>query len=182
MLHLNFKNFPILTTERLTLRQLNNDDAAQLHILRSDPQVNAFINRANSTGIPEAQAFINKIAAIIANDQGMYWAIALKENSSLIGTICFWNFDIENEVIEIGYELLPAFQRKGIMMEAVKKVIEYGFGEMQAKVITALPSVDNVSSITLLEKSGFSIDGNVYNNSNEDIDGMLVYVLKKHDH
>ena len=91
MLNLNCTPFPHITTERLMLRQLTADDAVDIAILRSDEIVNKYLDRKATTGIDEANRFINKINTGINNNECFYWAIALKNNNSLIGTICYWN-------------------------------------------------------------------------------------------
>ncbi|MES2105726.1 MAG: GNAT family N-acetyltransferase [Pseudomonadota bacterium] len=176
-MNLNFANFPVLTTERLVLRQLADQDAAQIHRLRSDPAVNAYVGRVLSTGVEEAAAFIRKINDSILRNESMYWAISLQEDPGLIGTICYWNFDTEHETIELGYEMLPAFQGKGLMKEAVIRVIGYGFEEMKAKTITAFPSADNDRSVALLINTGFKTDGKSYTNIHGDVENMATYTL-----
>jgi ribosomal-protein-alanine N-acetyltransferase len=47
---------------------------------------------------------------------------------------------------EIGYELLPSFQGKGIMHEAISEVIEFGFQEMQLQTIEAWSKIENFNS------------------------------------
>jgi ribosomal-protein-alanine N-acetyltransferase len=179
MLQINFSTFPVLYTERLVLRQLSQDDAPAIHELRSDPQVNAFVDRAYSTGLEDAKAHINKIEGLVKANESIYWAISLKENAALIGTICFWNLDIENDIAEIGYELLPQYHGQGIMLECIKKVIEFGFSKMGVKVITAFPASKNLASIRLLEKVNFKINNSVYNNMHEDAHTLLTYTLEK---
>jgi ribosomal-protein-alanine N-acetyltransferase len=179
MLDLNFSIFPVLETERLLLRKLTNDDVVPIHQLRSDPEVNVFIDRPISKSIEDARMHIEKIERLIKNNECIYWAISWKDADNLIGTICFWNFDIENEIIEVGYELLPAYQRQGIILECIKKVIEYGFNEMKAKVITAFPASKNIASIKLLEKLNFKINNSVYTNMHEYVNTLLTYTLEK---
>lgn len=179
MLNLPFKNFPELTTERLILRELAPADSAEIHKLRSNPDVNKYLDRTPSNNIKEAEAFIDKIAETVKNNQGIYWVITMKGDNKLIGTICFWNFDMENNIVEMGYELLPEFQGKGIMTEAIKRVIDFGFQDMGAKAIAAVPSVDNIRSIVLLEKSNFKIDNAERGNNEEVGNNMVTYTLKK---
>ncbi len=178
-MNLNFANFPVLTTERLVLRQLAHQDAAQIHQLRSDPAVNTYIGRVLSTGVEDAAAFIKKINDSILRNESMYWAISLQEDPGLIGTICYWNFDAANEAIEIGYEMLPAFQGSGLMKEAIIRVIGYGFEEMKVKIITAFPSADNDRSIALLINTGFKADGKSYVNTHGNVENMATYTLTR---
>jgi ribosomal-protein-alanine N-acetyltransferase len=148
---LNFKNFPELKSERLILRNIENTDADLIHKLHSDPIVNKFVGRDNSSNLERVQEYIIKMQNLIERNECIYWVIRLNENNDLIGSICLWNFDIENEIVEIGYEMLAEFQGKEIMTEAIKKVIDYTFGEVKAKIITAFPSSDNVNSVAILK-------------------------------
>lgn len=179
MSDINFSPFPTLTSERLILRQLNIKDANEILILRTDDSVNEFINRPKSTDISDAEKFIEKIEKGIADNEWIYWAITLKENDTLIGTVCLWNISVENNTGEIGYELHPHFQGKGIMQEAISKIIEYGFDKMKLKLITAVLHPGNNKSIRVLLKNNFVQDRNNEYVSKEDAGDLSVYYLKK---
>ncbi len=96
MLTLNFNPFPILSTERLTLRQITKEDAEEIFFLRSDKQVLEFLDRAPATSIDEAFQWIQMINEAIANNEYIAWAIAQKNETKLIGTITFWNLKKEH--------------------------------------------------------------------------------------
>jgi ribosomal-protein-alanine N-acetyltransferase len=179
MKHLDFSNFPELNTSRLKLRKLEESDAPAIHELRSDPAVNAFIGRTASTGIADALAHINKITDLVQNNSSIYWAISLNDVHTLIGTICLWNIDVPKQTVEIGYELIPGYQGKGLMSEAIKSVINYGLEEMKAETTTAFPSADNINSIRILENNGFKLSDGRYENSHETVENILTYLLKK---
>jgi ribosomal-protein-alanine N-acetyltransferase len=114
-----------------------------------------YLDRQAATSIEDAVTFIEKILAIINRNEGCYWAICLKENPRPVGTICYFDFSSDQTAAEIGYELHPFYQHKGIMQEALTTVLHYGFQVLQLKSITAFPSADNVPSIRLLERNGF---------------------------
>ncbi len=147
--------FPILITERLILRQLEIQDEEEIFFLRSDERVNKYLVAPIAQSVEEARAFINKINTSIINDEWAYWAITLKNNNKLIGTICFWNISIEENKAGIGYVLHPDFQGKGIMNEAIHKVIDYGFEKMKLRSIEAILDPGNLKSIELLKRNGF---------------------------
>jgi len=65
------------------------------------------------------------------------------------------------------------------MYEAVKAIIQFGFEQIQLKILTALPKAENLKSIQVLLKHQFTLDENNLYVSKEDADGMLVYYLKK---
>src|SRR5206468_11483164 len=97
MLHITFTPFPNLETERLLLRQLNNDDASEIFILRSDESVNEFINRPRARTIKDALQHIEKINKGISNKQSVVWAITIKDDQKFAGTICLWNIVNEKD-------------------------------------------------------------------------------------
>jgi [ribosomal protein S5]-alanine N-acetyltransferase len=173
MQQMGLDNFPNLSTTRLTLRQLQPSDEREIFSLRSNPEVNKHLDRDPANTLEDAADFINKILTLTKDKQTFYWAICLKENPKLIGTICYFNRSAQNESAEIGYELHPFYQGRGIMQEAMSVVIPFGFEVMQLKLIIACPSEDNLSSIKLLEKDGFKLDQDQYEK-----EGNLVrYVL-----
>ncbi|PSL49757.1 ribosomal-protein-alanine N-acetyltransferase [Chitinophaga niastensis] len=180
MLALNFTPFPALTTARFILRALALTDDNEIAALRSDERVNKFLHRPATTTIEEARQFIKKIIDAITRNESLYWVITSKDDNQLMGTICYWNISIEDDLAEIGYELHPDFQGKGVMQEVIAKVISYGVEEMRLKVITAFPFAGNDKSIKLLEKNDFKIDKDlkVIAEEGEDIADILCYSRK----
>ncbi len=158
MLNLNFSPFPTLSTERATLRQFTPEDENEIFIMRSDEEMNRYTGIPKATGIEDARKFIERINNNIRNNESLMWGITLKDDNSLIGTICFWNIVPEKDQAEIGYVLLPQYQGKGIMQEAVTKVIEFGFTAMQLRSIVADLDPNNLRSVKLLERAGFVLE------------------------
>src|SRR3954453_11838564 len=122
----NFTPFPVLKTRRLTLRQLRSSDDKEIFALRSNDNVNKYLNRKPSKSIDDAKNFIRTINENIQRNDSIYWAITLNGTDKLIGTICLFDFSEDHSKVEIGYELLPDFQGRGIMQEAMLKVIHFG--------------------------------------------------------
>ena len=177
----NFTPFPVLVTERLILRQLSLEDENQIFLLRSDAEVNKFLDRPAATSLEDARQFIIKINDSISRNESLYWGINLKNDPCLIGTICLWNLSIEENKAELGYEMLPSFQGQGLMQEAVFKVLQFGFETMQLRTIEGWPRADNSSSIKLLEKNNFERDMGAESKmpAEEKLAGMLIYALTK---
>ena len=167
MLTNTFTPFPVLKTERLTLRQLSVNDDKEIFALRSDKQVNKYLDREPSNTIEDARKFIDKIAEVVRQNEGIYWAITLTNNDNFVGTICLFNFSNENNQAEIGYELLPAFQGQGIMQEATSKVIAFGLDVIGLKTIEAYTHLENKNSSKLLEKYNFKKQEYIDSNSND---------------
>ena len=154
----NFTPFPVLKTERLTLRQLVSSDDNEIFALRSDGNVNKYLDRKPSKSIDDARNFIQTINENIQRNDSIYWAITLNGTDKLIGTICLFDLSSDNLKAEIGYELLPDFQGKGIMQEATSKVIDFGIQHIGLNLIEAYTHSENQSSTRLLEKLNFKRD------------------------
>jgi ribosomal-protein-alanine N-acetyltransferase len=155
MTNRNFTPFPILTTERLTLRQLLISDEEEIFTLRSDREINKYLDRQLSNTIGDARNFISKVNENINKNISLYWAITIGNSNTLIGTICLYGFSDENNNCEIGYELLSNFKGQGIMKEALEKVIDYAFNKIKVQKIEAFLHRDNLRSVNLLEKLWF---------------------------
>ncbi|MEO8238956.1 MAG: GNAT family N-acetyltransferase [Flavobacterium sp.] len=155
MLNRNFTPFPILTTARLTLRQLSIDDKQDIFALRSDTEINKYLAREPSKTIDDAINFIRKVNYNIKNNNSIYWAITLTDTKTFVGTICLFDFSNEKNSCEIGYELMMEFQGQGIMKEAVQVVIDYVFQNLKFKKILAYTHYENLNSTNLLLKLNF---------------------------
>jgi [ribosomal protein S5]-alanine N-acetyltransferase len=155
MFNRSFTPFPILTTERLTLRPLVLNDEEEVFTLRSDSEINKYLDRQVSNSIDDARNFINKINENSNKNVSLYWAITLNGKDKLVGTICLFGFSDENDKCEIGYELLTNFQGQGIMKEPAEKIIDYAFNIIKVQKIEAFLHRDNQPSIRLLEKFSF---------------------------
>jgi ribosomal-protein-alanine N-acetyltransferase len=145
-------------TERLFLRRLVSGDANEIFKLRSNAIHNRDIDRPLASSIDDAKVFIDRIDSIVTKGEGWFWAISLKGETALAGTIGIWNFDEENNKAETGYELLDAYQGKGIMQEALAKVLSFSLAEAGFSKIEAWTHPENARSIALLKKFNFQRD------------------------
>lgn len=155
MLHLNFTPFPTITTQRLVLRQLRDDDVNELFILRTNGRVNRFLNRHVPQSLEDIRDFISAVKKVTVANEGLYWVITRKNEDKLLGTIGLRNFEPEQYQAEIGYELHPDHQGRGFMHEAITHVLAYGFGRLGLQAIIADTDPENLPSIRILEKHGF---------------------------
>ncbi len=156
MLEVSFNPFPSLHTERLVLRQLDDADAGQILRLRSNKISLEFLDKPEMKSILEANLLINKINNDAAANEGITWAIALKENPALlIGTIGLWKIIKEHYRAEIGYMLLPEYFRKGYTKEAILTVVAFGFRQVKLHSIEANINPANTGSAAVLRSTGF---------------------------
>jgi ribosomal-protein-alanine N-acetyltransferase len=155
MLELNFNPFPTLSSDRLVLRETVEEDANEVFFLRSDEQVLQFLDRDPASSVNDAIQWIRMIRQGVSNNEYIAWALSLKDEKKLIGTISFWNVKKEHYRAEIGYALHPAHQGKGLMQEAMIVVLDYGFNVMKLHSVEANVNPNNAASIKLLERNNF---------------------------
>jgi len=173
----HFTQFPLIETERLFLRRLVANDAPAIQQLRSNNEVNKYLNRPKSINEEECLAYIEMIGNNFIEGKSFYWVLTLKHDATLIGTICLWNFDVKTDTADLGYELTPKYQGKGLMNEAVEKVIEFGFDKVQLKMILGVVHPENENSVNILKRNGFIKDESFTYVSKEEADGGVVYFL-----
>ena len=155
MITLNFNPFPVLETERLLLRNITAADVNEMFVLRSSPDMMKYIARPLQTTIEETHAFIKNIHDGIESLDFINWAVTLKTDNKLIGTIGFYRMQKEHDRAEVGYMLHPDFQKKGIMQEALTETIKYGFEQMNLHSIEAVIDPRNQSSENILLRNNF---------------------------
>ncbi len=152
-------SFPILETERLRLRELQHEDAEELYLNFSKDEVTEYYDLDSFTKRTQAESLIKMWKEKYLTGQSIRWGIALKNEERIIGTCGFHNWSKKHARAEIGYELSPQHWRNGIMTEALRSVIGYGFGELELNRIGALIAPDNTGSRRLLKKLEFNEEG-----------------------
>lgn len=154
-----FAEFPVLETERLSLRKLNKKDAAAFQIINSDSEVRKYMGTGGGPqNIEEAENWINTCHARFDLRSAFIWAIALRDNDQAIGYIECTNF-VKSTMADIAYFLSKDYWNQGIMSEAIKEVAKFGFTFMGFHRIQALAAVENQASVRCLIKAGFTNEG-----------------------
>ena len=155
MLEINFDPFPILETERLVLRRTVLDDAKDYFYLRSSPEAMKHICKPLHSSIEDTKNMIYKINEMINFNDGISWAVCLKTNNIMIGSVSFHRIEKEHYRAEIGYMLHPDYWKKGIVSEAVEEIINYGFNTLNFHSIEAHIDPTNIGSEKVLQKFKF---------------------------
>ena len=172
-----FPEFPILVTDRLRLRKITKNDGPTIFFLRTDKEVNKYINRPKPhKNVKEAEDFIEKSSRGIENGENINWGIILHGETDIIGSICLWNFSVDRKKAELGYDLNPKYQNRGIMSEALNRVLNFGFLDLNLDEIEAFTHHGNESSKRLLIKNNFSLNKSRTDEGNPN---NIIFELKK---
>ncbi|WP_088013924.1 GNAT family N-acetyltransferase [Gottfriedia acidiceleris] len=154
-----FTNLPKLETNRLILRKLTKDDIEEMFLYGSNEEVSKYVSWETHKTLSDTKKFIDFVLNKYENSQVALWGIQYKGNGKLIGTIDFVWWDQKHKIGEIGYVISQDYWGKGIMTEAAKEVIKFGFDEMELIRIQARCFVENIGSSRVMEKVGMSFEG-----------------------
>lgn len=153
------RQFPVLDTERLRLRQLGLADAEALFLILSSEEVMRYYGRFPLQEQAEAAELIDRFRLLFEENRGIRWGIELKENAQVIGTVGFHAWAFSHNRAEIGYELNESYQGQGYAREALTAAISYAFQDMGLNRIEALVYPENEASEKLLMHLGFHLEG-----------------------
>lgn len=162
---------PILETERLTLRPLSLEDIDDVFEYAKSPLVGPNAGWRPHVSKLESEAFIKY--SINKRDFGQpgIYAIVHKENNKTIGTIEIHSYNQFKG--EIGFVLNPEYWGKGIVVEASKAVIIYGFEILHLKRLQYGCFLFNNRSKRVCEKLGFTVEG-ILRNKFKNYDGEII--------
>ena len=140
------------------MRTIQQDDVDIIFDLRSNPEVQKFIDRDPYSRIEEAQVQVKKVMRLMQSCESLVWIILLEATDTKIGSICLWNFNEDRTTAEVGYDLLPAYHCHGYMTEALQLVMDYAQRALNVECLEAFTSQFNTASKALLLKNGFVLD------------------------
>jgi ribosomal-protein-alanine N-acetyltransferase len=149
-----------LTTERLILREFQENDWPDVLAYQSNPLYLRYYDWAERT--PEdAQRFVRMF---IAQQQEhprtkFQLAIVLKANHHLVGNCGIRMESASAHEADIGFELAPQYWRHGYATEAARAMLHFGFTEPGLHRTWAWCIADNIGSIRVLEKLGMRLEG-----------------------
>ena len=94
------------------------------------------------------------------SDWYKYFVVRLNDDRQTpIGLVYIWHYVISRSSWEIGYCILPEFQRMGYCYEAVSILLKYAFEDYGAHRVVAMCSSRNEASWRILEKIGMTREG-----------------------
>ncbi len=155
----NFGRLPVLETERLLLRRLTPDDAEDIFAYASDPEVTKYMMWSPHKSLDESLTFIASAMERYKIGSPAPWAIVLKAENKVVGTCDFISWYPDHGRSEIGYALSRLYWGKGLMTEAAREIISYGFDVKGVNRIQAMCEIPNIGSARVMEKVGMSFEG-----------------------
>lgn len=151
----------IYETERLSVREWADRDAADLFAFAGDPVVTKFLCTPTCASLAAARDYIASLqpkyqTGAVAAD----YCLHHKATNQAIGSIEITHYKADNDgEIEIGYVLNPQFQGQGLMTEALQGMFQYIKRHNLAKRIVLKHDVANPKSGNVMKRAGMTFEG-----------------------
>lgn len=140
----------ILSTERLILRPFEMSDAAALHALLQDPEI---ANGVLKVPHPYLEGMAEEWIQSRLSPPDDHYNFAITCDGLLIGAINMW-VTPQHKRGGLGYWIGKAYWGQNYMTEAVGRIIQYGFEELDLNRIYAECFAFNIGSARVMEKNG----------------------------
>jgi ribosomal-protein-alanine N-acetyltransferase len=155
-------DFPVLDTPRLRLREILEADAPALLAIHGDADHMRWFGSDPIADLEGARKLVATFAGWRQEPAtGTRWALERKERPGLVGTCGLFRWNRNWRSCVIGYESAPAQQGQGLVKEALRAAIPWGWREMQLHRIEAHVHPDNRASRALLSALGFVQEGHL---------------------
>ncbi|MGQ4666019.1 GNAT family N-acetyltransferase [Metabacillus halosaccharovorans] len=152
-----------LETVRLILQPFKKEDAFRIRDLANDKELADILGLPHPYELEYAKDWIAMQPEQIKNGVEYPLTITFKESYEIIGTITI-RIDKSNNKGELGYWIGKDYWGNGIATEAVNKIIDFGFNQLNLNKIWASAITRNIASKIVLEKAGLQKEGTLKQN------------------
>jgi len=147
-------------TKRFILRALTPNDATDMLMLDSDPDVHQYLGKKPISTLEESLSNIDLIRKQYVENGIGRWAIIEKQSNCFVGWAGLKLIkEMTNNHInyyDLGYRLIKKYWGQGIATEVALASLNYGFNVLKQNNIYAIADINNHASVHVLEKIGFS--------------------------
>jgi len=154
-----FESLPVVQTERLILRPVEEGDYTAIFEYARDPDVAKYTTWEAHKNIEDSKAHVRFILKRYKENKPSNWVVILKDGNRLIGTCGFVSEFRSNNRAEVGFAISKDCWNMGYVTEALKKALEFGFKTIGYNRIEAICDVENTASAKVMEKCGMKFEG-----------------------
>lgn len=167
----NMRMSIFLETERLTLRQVTEDDVDNLYALNSDPDVMWFLSGGQPTPREEVRdRIIPFFLGFYEQYDGLgFWAAEARATGDFLGW--FHLRPAEGDAADLGYRLRKAAWNRGYATEGSRALIRTSFTDFGVPRVVAHTMAVNLASRRVMEKCGLTFTRAYHSDAVPDIPG-----------
>jgi len=155
----------LLETDRLQIRQFQDSDLESFLDYRNDPDVAKYQGWDVPYPREKALEFVVEMSAKEPPVDGEWFQAAIEEvdTGHMVGDVAFF-LKKDDPQAYIGCTIARSHWRKGYGIEAVRRLLDYLFGELDLHRVIAITDVENVASFSVLDRMGFRREGHFVEN------------------
>ena len=150
-------HLPTLHGDDLVLRWMTTEDVPALRAIFSDADVVRFMSIAQLTSQDATLAFLDRIHNGFDGGTLYQWGVQLEE--AIVGTCTVASINRDHRRAELGFALAKRFWGRGLMRQALPRVVDFAFERLHLHRIEADTDPRNVASMRVLERLGFQQEG-----------------------
>ena len=154
-----FSHLPELTTERLTLRKMLVADTADMYEYASRQDVTTYLTWQPHPDRDYTREYLQYLGGRYSAGMFYDWAVVYEPDCKMIGTCGFTSFNCSSDSAEVGYVLNPEYWGRGIAVEALQRILAFGFEDLGLHRIEARFIDGNDRSRRVMEKVGMTFEG-----------------------
>lgn len=157
---MNHSGTKVLETNRLILRRFSENDAMQMYTnWASNKNVTKYLMWETHKDLEVSKSIIQEWVNSYENNNFYQWAIELKRDKKVIGSIGVVEQDDITQMMHVGYCIGEEWWHKGITSEALDGVIKYLFCKTNVNRIESRHDPRNIYSGKVMEKCGMIYEG-----------------------
>ena len=155
---------PNVETDRLYFKIIEMNDVDFIHQLYSDWRVSQHLGKVPFPfEYEDAVRTTSHCVSKESTEDTMTLLVKKKDDQRTIGIITLRK---DGELGILGYSILPKFWNMGFATEACKIIVTFGFEYLELSTIQSSTTENNIASVKVLEKIGFSLrEGEIKENS-----------------
>lgn len=150
--------FPVLESNRVLLRQINDTDLEQVFKGLSHPDIIKYYG-ISFDSLEATKEQMLWFAELEKNETGIWWAVCSKEDGKFLGAGGLNDLSKVHKKAEIGFWLLPENWGKGLMTETMPLILNYAFHTIGLHRIEGFVEPENTNCKKALEKLKFNLEG-----------------------
>ncbi len=174
---------PLLSTDRLRLRPVSDDDHDELFALHSDPLVMRYWDSPRWRTLDQAHAFVEASEQIAREGTGVRVAAERTRDGAFLGWCSLRRWNPQYASAALGYCFARDAWGQGYATEAAGELLRWAFDQLDLRRVQAEVDTRNVASARVLERLGFVREGTLREDCvvDGDVSDSFVYGLLRRE-
>lgn len=151
--------FKEMKTARLTLIKIAPVHRDDIYAYASDAETVRHMSWPRHESPEKTAAFIDLTCELYEEECHYDWAVYHRRDRKVIGTIGLHNRNRRENSVEMGYILNKEYWGRGLIPEAARRLLEFGFDDLKVDAVKATCDPQNRASERVMKKLGMTFQG-----------------------